>query len=283
MIRDALLTIERRLAEGGVPEPRENAELLVAAVLDCERGRLPLLKSEELPGEAAERLETFVSRRLTREPLQYLLGEWPFLRLTLRVAPGALIPRPETEEWVAALCDMLGARFGEAPFLFADVGTGTGAIGLALVERFSRAHGLLVDRSADALDVARANLARYPNLACRLQLLRADLLEAVAENAVDLIVSNPPYVDHADMPTLQPEVRLFEPALALDGGTGGLELPRRLLAAAGSRLRSHGLFVMEHGHGQRASLLAHTPEDLDLVHAKDDLEGRERVLVWEKR
>ncbi|MBF0503118.1 MAG: peptide chain release factor N(5)-glutamine methyltransferase [Candidatus Riflebacteria bacterium] len=281
-VREALQKIERLLTDGGVPEPHENAEFLVASVLDCKRGQLPLLKSLNLPDTAAEKLELLVRRRLAREPLQYLLGEWPFLDITLYVAPGALIPRPETEEWVDRLSVMFLARTGDKPFKFADIGTGTGAIGLELSARFKNASGLLIDRSSEALDIASVNLARHPDLARRLQLLQANLLDAVRINSFDLLVSNPPYIDQNDIPTLQPEVRLFEPTLALDGGCEGLELCQRLLYTAGSRLRQHGLFAMEHGHGQRAALLRAPSPGLNFLQAYDDLEGRERALIWEK-
>ncbi len=235
-------------------------------------------------GEAAT-LTRLAERRLAREPLQFILGRWPFLDLTLEVGPGVLIPRPETEDWVDRLLGSpLVARFGPDPaVVFADLGTGTGAIGLALARRWPRSRGILVDVSAAALAYAKRNLARHPAEAGRLGLVRGDLAGPVRGGALDLVVGNPPYIDPLDLPGLEPEVRDHEPRVALDGGPGGIGLIGRLLEGVGRVVRPGGLVALEHGHGQRAALLRLPAPDLEVREAFDDAAGRERCLVWERR
>ena len=280
MIRTVRRELEERLRRGGVPEPEVNAELLLAKVLRVGLGRLRAIGSEPLPDEARAALEPLVARRLQREPVQYILGSWPFLELELEVGPGVLIPRPETEEWVDRLCALLRERFGDRPFRFADIGTGTGAIGLAIAARFPAARGLLIDRSPEALAIARRNLDRLP-VTARLCLVRGDLLEPLVTQGCDLLVSNPPYVARGGLPGLQPEVGLWEPLTALDGGPTGTELPCRLLRQIPRVLAPGGIVAIEHGHGQRAELTAAAPSPLRLLEAGTDLGGRERWLFWD--
>ncbi len=281
-VREARAWWTGELARAGLPEPQIDVDLLLAAVLGIPRLEIPLWLARSLDAGQAARLAVLAGRRRAREPLQYLLGEWPFLDLVLEVGPGVLVPRPETEDWVARLlADDLGRRFGPDPALcFADVGTGTGAIGLSLAVRWPHASGVLLDLSAAALAVARRNCARYPGTVPRLAVVQGDLTAALADDSLELLVSNPPYVDPVDLPGLEPEVRDHEPRLALDGGERGLAVIARLLADAARVLRRGGLLAIEHGHGQRAAIQTLPAPGLACRLAVDDAAGRERCLVW---
>ena len=153
--------------------------------------------------------------------MQYILGEWSFLDFDVSVGSGALIPRPETEEvFMAAAKTIENTAFSDS-FKFADIGTGTGILGIALARKFAGASGFLVDISSDALQVAASNLHRFPELTSRIELINADLLSAFGIQQLHVILSNPPYVNSADIAHLMPEVSKFEPHLALDGGQSG--------------------------------------------------------------
>ncbi|RCK80267.1 MAG: Protein-N(5)-glutamine methyltransferase PrmC [Candidatus Ozemobacter sibiricus] len=262
------------------------AGLLLEAVLGEPRLQVMAGGARRTLSEAEEAaLGRLAARRLSREPLQFILGRWAFLDLTLEVGPGVLIPRPETEDWVDRLLGSpLVERFGADPALvFADLGTGTGAIGLTLARRWPRSRGILVDISAAALEFTRRNLARHPAEADRLAMVRGDLCGCLRTGAFDLVVGNLPYIDPVDLPGLEPEVRDHEPRVALDGGPGGVDLIRRVLAEVGRVVRPGGLVALEHGHGQRAVLQRLPAPDLALRAAFDDAAGRERCLVWERR
>lgn len=283
-VREALRRLVDRLTAAGLEETRLEASLLVAFVLGLDHRRLPLLQDHPVTPPEWDRLDSLGRRRESHEPLQYLLGEWPFLDLTLEVHPAALIPRPETEDWVDRLLrDLLPRHLGrDRVRWFADLGTGTGAIGLALARGLPTARGVLCDLSREALGLAARNLDRYPDLAGRLFLACGDLASILAGETVDLIAANPPYIDSGDLPGLMPEVRDHEPILALDGGTGGVVQIARLLADAGRVLRPGGLLILEHGHGQRPHLLTLPTPHLSFLEAGNDAAGLERFLVWRK-
>lgn len=283
MIRSARQELEERLRRAGLPEPEADAELLLAHVLGTSLGGLRARGGDPFPETARERLEPLIERRLRREPVQYLLGSWPFLDCELEVGPGVLIPRPETEEWVDRLCRLISRRFEGGRFRFSDIGTGTGAIGIALGKRFPAACGILVDRSRQALTIAAGNARRNGLGPDRFVLVESDLLDPLASGMCDLIVSNPPYIARSDLPGLQPEVGRFEPAMALDGGPRGIELPIRLLQQLPRVLRPGGIAALEHGHGQRAELIAAAPSPLTLLEAGTDFGDRERWLFWSVR
>ena len=206
---DAVRETERELAAAGVPDARVDAELLVAHVLGVPRSRLTEPNSLLGPDEEAE-LRALVGRRASREPLQYVLGEWGFRRLTLAVDRRALIPRPETEALVDR-CVALLERV-DAPRVL-NVGTGSGAIALALADEVPGATVVATDASAGALALAAANAERT-GLAARIDLRLGNLLEP-ADGTFDLVVSNPPYVPLPDRVSMQPEIVGWEPDTAL--------------------------------------------------------------------
>lgn len=237
----------------------------------------------ELPGDKfEEEFSRLIQRRSQHEPLQYILGSWSFLDFSVKTSSGALIPRPETEEVFLAAVRQIEAMKLPEDFVFADVCTGTGVLGIAMARTFPQAIGWLSDISPEALKVATENLKfSDADLSDRINLVRADLLEAFLPESMNVIVANPPYVNSGDMSGLMPEVKEFEPALALDGGVNGLDFIEKLLFQASLCLKSNGLLVFEHGHGQRSDIYALLAEhdEFKVLCAGDDLCGRERYFI----
>jgi release factor glutamine methyltransferase len=260
--------VAARLAAAGVEEPRVDAEWLVAHVLGVRRSDVAF-GHVRLADDAAAQLESLVCRRERREPLQYVLGEWGFRRLTLTVDRRALIPRPETETVVERALALIGhvAR----PRVL-DLGTGSGAIALALADELPAARVTGIDVSAEALALAHENAARTglsATFTC------ADFSAALPAGPWDLIVSNPPYVLPGERASLQPEVREWEPEEALFGvGVG-----EGLAALARPALTRGGALVLECGEGQ-ADQLATRLVELGYVDVSitPDLAGRPRVV-----
>jgi release factor glutamine methyltransferase len=266
---EAVRGVERQLGERGVPSPRVDAELLLADVTGLSRSELYSVE-RELTEDELRRLRALVERRREREPLAYILGEWGFRRLTLKVDRRVLVPRPETEVLVERCLEHL--RDLSQPRVL-DVGVGSGAIALAIADEHPAARILAVERSEDALAAARVNLARA-HVDGRVEFRQGDLLAGVT-GPFDLVVSNPPYVSPEDFETLEPEIRLFEPREALVGVGVGAEIARasRAVLAAG------GWLLLECGDGQAADLAAEV-ERLgyrDVVRTRD-LADRERVV-----
>ena len=236
----------------------------------------------ERPLTAAEleKICPLVRRRAQREPLQYVLGETEFSDLKLKVDRRALIPRPETELLVELLAGRLAAT---PPARILDLGTGTGAIALALAAKFPSARIFAVDTSEDALALARENAA-LTNLAERVQWLRSDWFAAVpADERFELIVSNPPYLTPEETAETQPEVRGFEPVSALTGGPDGLADLRRIVADAPHWLAPGGLLALETGIAQHAALrdLA-TAAGLSQTESHPDLTTRDRFFLAQR-
>jgi len=218
---------EAHLLAGPHPErARRDAETLLLATIRRERAALLARWSEKLDGEEARGYLELIERRLSGEPIQYILGEQEFYGLRFRVTRDVLIPRPETEHLVEKAI-ALAARYA-APRIV-DVGTGSGAIAVTLAHELPRATVTAIDLSAPALAIAQENARRNE---VDVRFLRGDLLAPVAEAGFDIVVSNPPYVASGDRTTLAVEVREYEPALALFAGDDGLDVYRRLIPAA---------------------------------------------------
>ena len=273
---DALRWAVRNLALAGCESPRLDGELLLAHVLGTSRAGLPLAWDRCLAPEDIRALTALVRRRAAREPLAYLTGRRPFYDLELYVAPGALVPRPETEALVEEV--LAWARDRRGPLRIADVGTGSGALAVTLARHLPGATVVATDLSAEALAVAARNVARYA-LDGRVALLRADLLAGVA-GPLDAVVSNPPYVPSGRLGELAPEIRDHEPREALDGGPDGLDVIRRLLPQAARRLGAGGLLVVEidETQGAAAAALARNALPGADVAVLPDLAGLDRVL-----
>ena len=269
---DALARATARLAEAGIESARLEAELLLSkACDDCARALLYAELDRELNDEQEAAFEQQVARRQRREPLAYVLGEWGFRRLTLRTDRRALIPRPETEVVVERALEHI--RGLDAPEVL-DVGTGTGAIALAIADEDADARVTAIDASTDALDLARENLD-LTGINGRVRLVEQDLTSGLGNAQYDLVVSNPPYVEPEELETLQPEVRDWEPHIALVA-SGATEAVAR---AATEALRPGGWLVLETSStaGERVErLLAEL--GFDQVTITPDLAGRDRVV-----
>ena len=237
-----------------VPDAPVAAELLMARLLKCGRGFLSPHLDETPPEKYLEAMRRGMARLVAGEPLQYVLGEWDFRRLTLACDRRALIPRPETEELVTRVLAFLRAHAGGERPLVVDVGTGTGCIALSLADEFPEADYLGIDISGPAVELARANAARC-GLAERVKFVVADGLDDFDEpESVDVLVSNPPYIASADCRALDPRIRNFEPMNALDGGAEGLDFYARFVGDALNLLKSGGGVFFEIGDGQGPAL-----------------------------
>ncbi|MFT5459703.1 MAG: release factor glutamine methyltransferase [Myxococcota bacterium] len=243
---DVLTRTERWFRERGIPSPRFEAELILAHVLGMKRLELYLAHDRPLDEADLERLRAVVARRGRREPLAWILGSVGFHTIELEIGPGVLVPRPDTETLVDAALELIAEA--DDPVYVADIGSGSGAVGLAIAAVRPGVRVFAVDASPEALDCTRRNVAKL-GLDKRVAVLRGDLLAPIPpDRRVDWIVSNPPYIPSRQLPTLQPEVSRWEPRLALDGGRDGLAVYRKLVPAA-ARRAARGVLV-EVGAGQ---------------------------------
>jgi release factor glutamine methyltransferase len=269
---DTLQQARARLAATS-RNPRRDAELLLAHVLRCDL--VPLLAHPERPLSASEatQYESVLMRRLRSEPMQYITGQQEFYGLAFEVSPDVLIPRPETEHLVEAVLKHVkpNARI-------IDVGTGSGAIAVALAHALPQAQVTAVDVSPAALEVARRNAQRNA-VSDRVTFLQSDLLVAVEAGDFDAVVSNPPYVAEGEV--LEPQVSNYEPHAALYAGPTGLEVYKRLIPQARKVLKPGAWLMLEIGFGQQAAVeaLLHDWSALSLVR---DLQGIPRVIQAQK-
>jgi len=257
-LREALTVATAQLAtdEHLRATATRDAELLLLHTLQIPRVTLLAHPDSQLSVNQRTAYEDTIARRLHHEPIQYITGEQEFYGLTLKVTPAVLIPRPETEHLVEAVLKLLPAN---KPLKIADIGTGSGAIAIALATQLPQAAITALDISTEALAIATTN-AREHNVADHITFLQSDLLSALDREAetFDAIVSNPPYIPETDRTTLHPQVRDHEPAAALFAGETGLDIYRRLIPQASNALKPNGLLALEIGHRQQdaiASLL----------------------------
>jgi release factor glutamine methyltransferase len=278
-IKSALSEGAASLKKAAVDDSRNQANLLLMHVLD--RGRTFLLAhpEENLSAKQFDQYQALITRRAEGYPLQYLTGRQEFYQLNFEVTPDVLIPRPETELIVEVGIEILKDK---ATPVFADLGTGSGAIVISLLRELPRARAIAVDVSPGALEVAKRNAERH-TVSDRLQFIESDLFSTTdARAAFDLIVSNPPYVPAGDLDGLQREVR-FEPLGALDGGPDGLAVIRRLLKDAPDFLPANGYLVFEIGFDQHEAvkrLIDHGA--WELIELRKDLQGIPRTVVLQK-
>lgn len=273
--RRALAAAFRR---AGLDTPELDARVLAGAALGLDHGGLVAASDRRLDAREADKLVVLAARRLAREPVARILGVKEFWSLDLHVTEATLVPRPDTETLVEAALHVLDRRGARARALrIADLGTGTGALLLALLRELPNARGVGTDTSRAALEVARANAARH-GLSARASFVACDYGAALA-GGFDLVVSNPPYVASGDLAALAPEVR-HDPRSALDGGADGLDGYRAIARDARRLLGPDGIMIVELGAGQEgpvARLFA--AAGLLPQPAQPDLGGVPRALV----
>lgn len=272
--RDALRAASGMLAQAGVPDPAVDAAFLLSHVTGTPHLLLRAEGWRELTQSQLTDYQALIDRRCQREPLQYILGTAQFMGVTLRAQPGALIPRNDTE----TLCEQALARMqGRERVL--DLCTGTGALAIAIALRFPGAQVTAADISADALDVARQNIA---DTGARVTLRQGDLFAAAAGERFDIIVSNPPYITAEEMADLQPEV-CREPALALYGGLDGLDFYRRIAREAPDYLSPGGWLLLEIGSAQAEAVFALLAERFEALAVYPDMQGLPRAVAAQLR
>ena len=266
------------LARKGVDSPRLQTELLLAHLLGLPRMKLYLNFERVLTPSEVEKFRELIQRRGQREPLQYVVGSTCFCGLEIALNRHVLIPRPETELLAEHGWQMLNAQH-RTPLVL-DFGTGSGCVAITLAVKTPNAQVYALDICADAIAVARQNADRH-GVAGRIQFLEGDgFADLPAGLDFDLIISNPPYIPTAEIETLQPEVRVFEPRRALDGGVDGLDYFRRLAAEAPRFLKPSGRLMMEFGDGQAEAIrekFQHENWIVDTIH--EDYTRRPRILV----
>jgi release factor glutamine methyltransferase len=265
------------LAEAGIETPKRDARVLLCEAADIDHAALLRDPDARLGDEAAARLRGFVERRLAREPVSRILGRREFWGLSLRINLDVLDPRADTETLVAAAVETLRDRRND-PLRILDLGTGSGALLCALLSEFPQAFGVAADRDARTLTIARENLVAC-GFACRSALFCGDWSDALGQ-AFDLIVCNPPYVRSADIASLAPEVRDYDPRAALDGGPDGLLAYRAIAADLGRLAAPDGIAILEIGFDQAESAAECFREaGWASIAVRRDLENQPRALL----
>lgn len=274
------------LQRAGVSEASIDARRIVAEAAGVALGELVLLAREPVGERAVAAVDAMTARRAAGEPLQYVLGRWGFRGLDLAVDRRVLIPRPETEQLVdVAIAHVDRVTDAGRPAVVVDLGTGSGAIGLAVAAERVRTEVWLTDRSPDALSVARANLAGLGRAGARVRVVEGDWYDALdgsLRGGIDVIVSNPPYVPSDE--TLPSVVADWEPATALRAGPDGLDDLRTIVEGARDWLAPGGALVVELG-AEQAGVVAASMEERDLVDVEivADLAGRPRIVHGRRR
>jgi release factor glutamine methyltransferase len=275
---EAIDKAARRLADAGIASSRLDAELLMAEAAGVAR-EAAVIGSIDLSPATLKKFEVMVARRERREPIAYILGHKEFYSLDFEVTPAVLIPRPETEFVVSAA---LGCIAGNTKARVLDIGTGSGAIAIAIAVSAPHASVTAIDISTDAIAVASRNARRH-RVEDRVMLRRGDCFDVLDGGAplgaFDVIVSNPPYLDDAEIEALEPDVRGYEPRVALSAGSGGLEIIRRIAAGAPAHLASDGELMVEVAAGQAAAVAKLVEEaGLRVVDVINDFAGHPRVV-----
>lgn len=274
---EAALVYGRSQLTPSSPTPQLDARLLLQHLLDVPYSYLIVHHDQLLTAEQAAAYRQLVARAACAEPVPYIVGHAPFFDFDLHVSPGVLIPRPETEQLVELAVDWVNGHGGAANLLAVDVGTGSGCIAIALARFLPNLAVTAVDISPEALAIAQLNGAQLaPG---RIQFRQSNLLQAVA-GPIDLLTANLPYVTSGEWQALADGVKLYEPALALDGGVDGLDLIRQLLQQATPRLRRGGAIFLEIGWQQgdsaRQAAQAHFPEAE--IAVLPDFAGHDRIV-----
>jgi len=285
-LAEAIYQAAQRLSVHGIGNARLDAEILLSHTFMRDRAWLIIHRDESLDESQWSLFEDAVNRRARREPLQYITGKQEFWGLDFSVTPDVLIPRPETELVVEAALKII--HTGGKRVTIVDLCAGSGCIAVSLAKETGAARIFATDKSDRALAVAREN-ARKHDVSDRIRFLEGDLFGPLAEldlhGMVDIIVSNPPYVRSGDLSALQPEVKDFEPKLALIAGPKGTEIQQRIIGTAPEFLKKSGALIMEMGQGQSDALMGMVNDAgrYEIPEIMKDLAGIERVLVARKK
>jgi release factor glutamine methyltransferase len=270
-----------------------DAEVLARRVLGWDRAKFLTEQNEVATTKFLLNYEHYVARRMRREPISYIIGTREFWSLDFEVTPDVLIPRPETELIIEEALEIMGASGARGATgargaaangpVFYDIGTGSGVLAIVLAREFPDATVYATDISASALDVARRNASRH-HVANRVNFVETSFLDGLDYKA-QLVVSNPPYVPALSAPALTPEVRDYEPGVAVFGGDDGMEGLRRVLQDSIARLVPGGWLIMEFGYGQDEAVaeLVNASSGLSVVKIREDLQGIPRTLVARAR
>ncbi len=280
---DVLEVIAKAFVNAGIEQASLDARLLVQHGLGIDHAAVILQSDRVLEPQEIERLQPLLARRLQREPVSRIVGQREFWSLPFALSPETLDPRPDTEVLVEVALDLAQRLPQDRPNIL-DLGTGSGCILLSLLSELPDACGVGVDRSMDALAVARLNAARL-NLAERATFMESDWFDQV-EGPFDLVVANPPYIPNGDIEGLSPEVALYDPRRALAGGATGLEAYASILARVDEFLTPRSALVFECGFGQDQALLglieaSSLAQRISRTVVKADLQGINRVVAVE--
>ncbi|MDR1528099.1 MAG: peptide chain release factor N(5)-glutamine methyltransferase [Puniceicoccales bacterium] len=269
---EILTQSEHFLKSKGILAARLDAELLLSQLLRYNRLSLYLHLNDNMEGHLLSQFQHMVSRRGSREPLQYIVGEVDFHGLSIAVDRNVLIPRHETEE----LVDIIISRFGNRPIgSILDLGTGSGAIGLALAKHFPKANVLAVDTSQNALLTAQKNAIR--NRMANIRFMVSDWLENV-DGIFDMIISNPPYLTDKEFENVQDEIKKFEPKCALVAKNNGLADIFKIISTTGRSLAKDGVLALETGSFQHESIASFAKNYFGKFESMDDLSGKNRFV-----
>ncbi len=274
-VLEILSKCEKYFASKGVPNPKIDAQHLLAKAMGCKRLDLFLKFDHPVMGESLDKFREYAKRRAKREPLQHILGNVDFFGITLKSDSRALIPRPETEE----LCEIVSEELfpdEKSQIKILDMGTGSGAIALALASRYPNAEVVAIDNSDSALELARENRESL-SLSDRVKILKSDWFENVAEKNFDLIAANPPYLSDSDVDSSEPEVGVYDPSSALRSGDDGFADLKKILSQAREFLNVGGAIICECSPEQPKKLSEMFPE-YDGI-ARPDSSGRDRFFI----
>lgn len=279
-VLEALNLSTEYLNKKGIESARLNAELMLAHILNCKRLQLYLMFDKPLDENELSLYREFLARRAKREPLQYILGEVEFYNIKLKVNQDVLIPRPETELLVEKIVKDYSHK---NDFKFLDIGIGSGNISIALLVNLPNSQGVGIDISDSALALAKSN-AEFNLVKDRLELIHFDILKDDIQllGKFDAVISNPPYVSSVDFETLEPELKVYEPHIALTDFYNGLTFYRKIISIADSLLKEEGKVYFEIGKGQSNEVKA-LMEDSRIINLNiiKDYQGIERIICGE--
>lgn len=262
-----------------IDTPRLDAELILSHALGLDRVGLYINFDRPLTKEELERVRELVKRRRKREPISYITGKKEFYGLELIIRPGVLIPRPETELLVEAVL-----KYSRSGAKILEIGSGSGAISVALGINLKEVQITTIDKSRVAFEVTKENIAKY-KLEDKVKVYNMSMEEffKTKKTEFDIVVSNPPYIPTKEIDTLAPEIRLYEPREAIDGGEDGLFFIKKLLEGVGSVLKKGGHLIIEFGDGELEGVkLLFKKNNFEIIEVVKDLAKLDRVIVGQR-